>query len=88
MIDITSTPIILTVILGGVGVIIPVISIARKERGSSYLYGAIAFGALIAAIGFVVYQIITNHVMPAAIFSKNVLVDDMFGSFFIIPAKT
>jgi len=84
MIDITSTPIILTVILGGVGVMMPVISIARKERGSSSLYGAIAFGALIAAIGFVVYQIVTNHVMPAAIFSKNVLVDDMFGSFFAI----
>jgi len=84
MIDITSTPIILTVILGGVGVMIPVISIARKERGSSYLYGAIAFGALIAAIGFVGYQIVTKHVMPAAIFSKNVLVDDMFGSFFAI----
>lgn len=84
MIDITSTPIILTVILGGVGVIIPVISIARKERGSSYLYGAIALGALIAAIGFVGYQIATKHVMPAAIFSKNVLVDDMFGSFFAI----
>ena len=84
MIDITSTPIILTVILGAVGVIIPVISVARKERGSSYLYGAIAFGALIAAISFVVYQIVTNHVTPAAIFSKNVLVDDTFGSFFAI----
>ncbi len=83
MIDFTSTPIILTLLLGSVGVIIPVISVARKEKGSS-LYGAIALGALLAAIGFVVYQIITKHVSPAAIFSQNVLVDDRFGSFFAI----
>jgi len=52
MIDFTSTPIILTMILGAVGVIIPVISNARKEKGSS-LYGGMAFAALIAAITFV-----------------------------------
>ncbi len=83
MIEFTSTPIILTILLGAVGVILPVISIIRKERGSS-LYGGIAFGALIAAICFVAYQILSKHVMPAAIFSKNVLVDDTFGSFFAI----
>ena len=84
MIDFTSTPIVITVILGTVGVILPVINVIRKERGSSSFYGAIAFGALIAAIGFVAYQIISKNVMPAAIFSENVLVDDMFGSFFAI----
>ncbi|HKC79075.1 MAG TPA: NADH-quinone oxidoreductase subunit N [Nitrosopumilaceae archaeon] len=83
MIEFTSTPIILTILLGAVGVILPVISIIRKERGSS-LYGGIAFGALIAAICFVAYQILLKHIMPAAIFSKNVLVDDTFGSFFAI----
>jgi len=83
MIDFTSTPIVLTLILGSVGVILPVISIIRKERGSS-LYAGIAFGALIAAISFVAYQILSKHIMPAAIFSKNVLVDDTFGSFFAI----
>ena len=83
MIEFTSTPIILTILLGAVGVILPVISIIRKERGSS-LYGVIAFGALIAAICFVAYQILSKHIMPAAIFSKNVLVDDTFGSFFAI----
>ena len=83
MIEFTSTPIILTILLGAVGVILPVISIIRKERGSS-LYGGIAFGALIAAICFVAYQILSKHIMPAAIFSKNVLVDDTFGSFFAI----
>ena len=84
MIDFTSTPIIITVILGTVGVILPVINVIRKEHGSSSFYGAIAFGALIAAIGFVAYQILSKNVMPAAIFSENVLVDDMFGSFFAI----
>lgn len=83
MIEFTSTPIILTILLGSVGVILPVINIIRKERGST-LYGGIAFGALIAAIGFVAYQILSKHIMPAAIFSKNVLVDDTFGSFFAI----
>jgi len=84
MIDFTSTPIILTVILGTVGILLPVINVIRKEHGSSSFYGAITFGALIAAISFVVYQIISKNVMPAAIFSENVLVDDMFGSFFAI----
>jgi len=84
MIDFTSTPIIITVILGTVGMLLPVINIIRKEHGSSAFYGAITFGALIAAIGFVAYRIISKNVMPAAIFSENVLVDDMFGSFFAI----
>jgi len=84
MIDFTSTPIIITVILGTVGVMLPVINVIRKEHGSSSFYGAITFGALIAAIGFVAYQIISKNVRSAAIFSENVLVDDMFGSFFAI----
>jgi NADH-quinone oxidoreductase subunit N len=84
MIDFTSTPIILTVILGTIGVILPVISVIRKDKGSSSFYGAIAFGALLASIGFVIYQILSNRVVPAAIFSENVLVDDMFGAFFAI----
>ena len=83
MIDFTSTPIIITLMLGAVGVIIPVISVVRKEKGNS-LYGGIAFGALVAAIAFVVYQIVSKHVIPAAIFSKDVLTNDMFGSFFAI----
>ena len=48
MIDITSTPVILIAILGTIGVTLPVISIARKERGSTSFYGAITFGELIA----------------------------------------
>src|SRR5579885_1613788 len=83
MIEFTSTPIMLTLILGAVGVLIPVLNVARKEKGSS-VYGAITLGALLAAIGFVVYQILTKNVTPSAIFSSNVLVDDKFGAFFAI----
>ncbi len=83
MIEFTSTPILLTLVLGAIGVIIPVISAARKEKGSS-LYGAITLVALLSAMGLVIYQIITKHVTPSAIFSQNVLVDDKFGSFFAI----
>ena len=84
MIEITSTPIILIAILGTVGVALPIINIARKERGSSSFYGAIAFGALIASLGYVIYQIANEQVAKAAIFSEDVLVDDTFGGLFAI----
>jgi F420H2 dehydrogenase subunit N len=84
MLEITSTPLILIAILGTVGVALPIISIARQERGSSSFYGAIAFGALIASIGYVIYQIVTEQVAKAAIFSEDILVDDTFGGFFAI----
>jgi len=84
MIEITSTPIILIAILGTVGVALPIINIARKERGSSSFYGAIAFGALIASLSYVIYQIATEQVAKAAIFSEDVLVDDTFGGLFAI----
>jgi len=84
MIEVTSTPIILIALLGTVGVLLPVINILRHEKGSTSFYGAIALGSLFLAIGFVVYQIISDNVLPAALFSEDVLVDDTFGSFFAI----
>jgi NADH-quinone oxidoreductase subunit N len=84
MIELTSTPMILVAILGTIGVLIPVISVARKERGSSSFYGVIALGALFASIGYVIYQIVANNIAPAAIFTKDVLADDTFGSLFAI----
>lgn len=84
MIEITSTPIILIAILGTVGMVLPIISIARKEQGSNSFYGAIAFGALIAAIGYVAYEIVTNQIPPGAIFSGDVLSNDSFSSLFAI----
>ena len=84
MIELNSTPIILMIILGVAGMLIPVINIAKKEKGSATFYGAIAFGALILSMIFVVYQFYTESIAPAAIFSADVLVDDAFGSFFAI----
>jgi len=84
MIELTSTPMIIVAILGTIGVLIPVISVARKEHGSSSFYGAIALGALFASIGYVIYQISANNIAPAAIFTEDVLADDTFGSLFAI----
>ena len=84
MIELTSTPIIILAILGGVGVALPVINIALKERGSIISYGIATLIALFAAIGYVLYQLALDHVAPAAIFSQDVLVDDAFGSLFAI----
>ena len=84
MIEFTSTPMILVAILGTVGVVLPLISISRGDQGSSSFYGAIAFGALIVSIGYVGYQIVSGQVMPAAVFSEDVLADDTFGGLFAI----
>ena len=84
MIEISSTPLILLAILGTVGITLPLINIARKEQGSSSFYGAIAFGALLASIGYVIFQFATGSVAQSAIFSEDVLVDDSFGGLFAI----
>src|ERR687885_1761314 len=83
--NIISTPLIVTLILGVVGLAIPVIDAFKRERGSNNrLYSGIAFCALILTIGIVIFRILTGEVMPAALFSKGVLSDDLFGSFFAV----
>ena len=84
MLELTSTPLILIAILGTIGVALPLISISRKEKDNPSVYGAIAFGALIASIGYVIYQLVSENVAQAAIFSEDVLVDDTFGGLFAI----
>jgi NADH-quinone oxidoreductase subunit N len=86
MVDLFSTPILVTVILGVVGLAIPAIDAARREKGvdRNKLYSAIAFGALIFAMGIVVFRIFSGEVLPAVAFSQDVIADDMFGSFFAI----
>ena len=71
MIELTSTPIVIMVILGIAGMIIPVINVVRRERGSSTFYGLIAFGALLLALGFVMFQFYADNLAPAAIFLKT-----------------
>lgn len=86
MVDLSSTPILVTIILGVVGLAIPAIDAGRREKGRdrNKVYSAIAFGALIVAMGIVVFRIFSGEVLPAVAFSQEVIVDDMFGSFFAI----
>jgi len=84
MLEISSTPLVIIAILGTVGVLLPLISIARKDKGSNSFYAIIAFAALIVSIGYVAFQFIEGNVLPSALFSEDVLVDDAFGGFFAI----
>jgi NADH-quinone oxidoreductase subunit N len=85
VVDLASTPILVTIVLGVVGLAIPVIDALKKERGyNNRLYSAIAFGAIAISIGFVVFRVISGEVLPAVAFSQDVLADDMFGSFFAV----
>ncbi|MSV33128.1 MAG: NADH-quinone oxidoreductase subunit N [Nitrosarchaeum sp.] len=84
MLEISSTPLVIIAILGTVGVLLPIISIARKEKDSNSFYAVIAFAALIASIGYVAYQFLADNILPSALFSEDVLVDDAFGGFFAI----
>src|SRR5918996_1395645 len=86
MVDLLSSPILVTIILGTVGLAIPAIDAGRREKGRNRnkLYSAIAFGALIVAIGIIVFRVLTGEVLPAVAFSQEVVVDDLFGSFFAI----
>src|ERR671938_1758322 len=85
MADLISTPLVVTLILGVVGLAIPVIDAFKKERGSNNrLYSGIAYGALIITIGFVIFRVSSGEVMPAVLFSKGAITDDLFGSFFAI----
>jgi proton-translocating NADH-quinone oxidoreductase chain N len=86
MVDIVSTPILVTAILAAAGLGIPVLDALRKERGAgnNKLYSMIGFGALVLSIGIVIFRVLSGEVLPAVVFGNEVLTDDMFGSFFAI----
>jgi len=84
MIALDSTPIVLIALLGSIGVLLPVISIARKDHESNRFYGAIAIGGILAAISYVMYRIVTGSVAEGTLFSADVLSDDMFGGLFAV----
>src|SRR5262245_55697257 len=85
MLDSVSTPIIVTVLLGAVGLAIPVIDAVKRERGSNNkLYSGISFGALTLAIDFIIYRVLTGEPLPAIEFGQGMLANDMFGSFFAV----
>src|ERR671919_1394443 len=86
MVDLLSSPILVTIILGSGGLAIPAIVAGRGEKGRdrNKLYSVIAFGALIVAIAIIIFRVLTGEVLPAVAFSQEVVVDDLFGSFFAI----
>src|SRR3712207_3701327 len=86
MVDLLSSPILVTIILGSVGLAIPAIDAGRREKGKNRnkLYSAIAFAALVASMAIIVLRVLTGEVLPAVAFSQEVIVDDLFGSFFAI----
>jgi F420H2 dehydrogenase subunit N len=85
VVDLASTPIVVTIILGVIGLAIPVIDALKKERGfNNRLYSGIAFGAIAISIGFVIFRVASGEVLPAVEFGQDVLANDMFGSFFAI----
>lgn len=86
MIDISSTPIIIIILLGSVGLGIPIVDAYKKEKGKSKnkLFSAITFGTLILALLIVIFRVIGGEPLPAMSFGKDVIADDMFGSFFAV----
>jgi hypothetical protein len=65
MVDLLTSPILVTIILGSVGLAIPAIDAGRREKGKdrNKLYSAIAFGALIVAMGIIVIRVLTGEVL-------------------------
>jgi F420H2 dehydrogenase subunit N len=85
LVDFLSTPLLVTVVLGSVGLGIPVLDAFKRERGSNNkLYGSIALAALLIVIGIVIFRVLAGQVMPATAFGAGVLSDDLFGSFFAV----
>jgi len=86
MIDISSTPIIIILLLGSVGLGIPIIDAVKKEKGKrkNKLFSLITFATLVLAILIVISRVIGGEPLPAMSFGKDVIADDMFGSFFAI----
>ena len=83
--DFFSTPVLVTVILGSVGLAIPIIDSLRKERGgSNRLYCGISVAAIILIIGIISIRILFGEQIPTIQFGKGMLADDMFGAFFAI----
>ena len=83
--DFFSTPLLVTAILGAVGLAIPIIDALKKERGANNrLYCGISVGAIILVIGIIIFRILFGESIPTIEFGKSMLADDMFGSFFAI----
>jgi F420H2 dehydrogenase subunit N len=83
--DYLSTPLLVTAILGSVGLAIPIIDSLKKERGANNrLYCGISVGAIILIISIIIIRILFGEQIPTIEFGKGMLADDMYGAFFSI----
>lgn len=82
--NIYSTPVLLTAILGVVGLVIPLIDAFARRELSHKVHGSIATGVLILAIGIILARIFSGEIPLGVSLTSDVLAEDMFGSFFSI----
>ena len=70
MIDISSTPILIIILLGSVGLGIPIIDAVKKEKGKTKnkLFSLITFATLVLAILIVISRVIVGEPLPAMSF--------------------
>jgi NADH-quinone oxidoreductase subunit N len=86
MVDLFSTPSLVTIVLGTVALLIPTIDALNKEKGSkNKVFSGIAFGSLVLALIIVITRVISGETLPALSMASNgVITDDVFGAFFSI----
>ena len=86
MVDLFSTPSLVTIVLGTVALLIPTIDALNKEKGSkNKVFSGIAFGSLVLALIIVIARVISGETLPAlSVASNGVITDDVFGAFFSI----
>nr|MBA3750710.1 NADH-quinone oxidoreductase subunit N [Nitrosopumilus sp.] len=86
MIDLFSTPSLITIILGTVSLLIPIIDALNKEKSSkNKVYCGIAFGSLVLALIIVIVRVVSGETLPAlSLASDSVITDDVFGAFFSV----
>ena len=67
MFDLLSSPILVTIIVGSVGLAILVIDAARREKvkDNNNFYSEIAFTTIIASMAIIVLRVLTGDVVPA-----------------------
>ena len=86
MVDLFSTPSLVTIVLGTVALLIPTIDALNKEKGSkNKVFSGIAFGSLVLALIIVITRVISGETLPALSMASNgVITDDVFGAFFSV----
>lgn len=84
MVDMLSPPILVTIILGVVGLLFPVVEALKKGRISNKAYGIAASVTLVITILIITSSILTGEASPTVALENEVLSNDLFGGFFSI----